>query len=70
MSLASEWNSLNALEAASVLSITGFVMKSMGCPLCWVSNLQTEISLSTTKAEHVALSYSMSETLALMYLLK
>jgi hypothetical protein len=32
-----------------------------GCPIHWTSNLQTEIALSTTEAEFVALAQAMRE---------
>ena len=50
-------------EPSSVLSRTGFVIKCCNCPIFWVSKLQTEITLSTTEAEYVALSHAMRETL-------
>jgi len=69
-SFAGEWNKLNASEATSVLSRTGFVIKYMGCPLFWLSKLQSEISLSTTEAEYIALSHAMRETLPLIEFLR
>ena len=42
----------------------------MDCPVFWVSKLQSEIALSTTEAEYIALSHSMRETLPLIELLK
>ena len=42
----------------------------MGCPLLWVSKLQTEIALSTTEAEYVALSQSMRELIPAQAMLK
>ena len=41
---------------AAVLSRTGFVISYAGCPIYWASKLQTEIALSTTEAEYMALS--------------
>ena len=42
-----------------VLSCTGFVISYAGCPIYWCSKLHTEICLSTTEAEYVALSTEM-----------
>ena len=39
------------------------------CPVMWVSKLQTEIALSTTEAEYVALSQAMRDLLPLRTLL-
>ena len=40
-----------------------------GAPVLWVSKLQTEIALSTTEAEYVALSQSMRDLLPMKSLL-
>lgn len=34
-----------------------------GCPIIWASRLQTEITLSTTEAEYIALSTVMRDVL-------
>ena len=41
-----------------------------GCPIVSKSQLQTEISLSTTEAEYTGLSYALREVIPLMELLK
>jgi hypothetical protein len=41
-----------------VKSRTGYCLTLANCPLIWVSKLQTEIALSTTEAEYIALSQS------------
>ena len=48
-------------------SCTGFVITYAGCPLVWASRLQTEVCLSSTESELVALS---SATRELVYLLR
>jgi len=40
----------------SVLSRTGYVIQFCGCPITWASKLQSEIALSTTESEYIALS--------------
>ena len=40
-----------------------------GCPLTWSSKLQTEIALSTTESEYIALSQAMRETIPFMNLM-
>ena len=40
------------------------------CPVLWCSKLQTEIALSTTEAEYIALSQSMREVIPFMTLLQ
>ena len=44
-------------------SKTGCVILYAGCPITWFSKLQTEISLSTTEAEYIALSTACRELL-------
>ena len=45
-----------ANQPTSVLSRTGFVIYYLGCPVVWLSKMQTEIALSTTEVEYIALS--------------
>ena len=40
------------------------------CPILWVSRLQTEIALSTTKAEYIVLSLLLQDVIPLITLLK
>eukprot|EP00957_Ditylum_brightwellii_P066929 5079553-Ditylum_brightwellii.AAC.1 len=60
-SFAGEWNSENSEEPTSVLSRTGYIIKYANCLIVWTPKLQTEIALSTTEAEYVALSQAMRE---------
>eukprot|EP00804_Cyclotella_cryptica_P006347 CCRYP_010172-RF/>CCRYP_010172-RF protein AED:0.45 eAED:0.45 QI:0/-1/0/1/-1/0/1/0/107 len=41
-----------------------------GCPITWSSKLKTEIALSTTEAEYIALSQAMRETLPFLNLMQ
>ena len=53
----------------SCKSRTGCVIKYAGCPIFWFSRLQSEISLSTTEAEYIALSTATRELLPMRLLL-
>jgi hypothetical protein len=53
-------------EPVSVFSRTGYVVYYFGCPVVWVSKLQSEISLSTVEAEYIALSQSMRDLIPLL----
>ena len=64
------WNKGDASNADAVLSRTGYVIMYAGCPVHWCSKLQTEIALSTTEAEYIALSQSLREVIPLIELLK
>ena len=53
----------------SVLSCTGYVVTFCGCPISWASKLQSEITLSTTESEYIALSSTTREILPLRWIL-
>jgi hypothetical protein len=57
-------------DPVSVKSRTGYVIFYSGCPLLWVSKLQTQIALSTMEAEYIALSQSMGELIPIRRVLK
>ena len=51
---------------AAAQSRTGYVISIAGCPTLWKSQLQSEIALSTTHDEYVALSQCMRVVLPLI----
>ncbi len=58
------WKVENESDAVCIMSGAGYVLLLGGCPLTWASRLQTEIPLSTVKAENaVALSTAMRDLL-------
>lgn len=57
-------------DPVSVKSRTGYLIKFMGCPLLWVSKLQTQIALSTMESEYIALSQSMRDLISIQEILK
>ena len=63
------WNILEPGNPDNVLSRTGFVIYYAGCPILWKSKLQTEIALSTTESEYIALSQAMRDVIPMMALL-
>lgn len=64
------WNVAEASEASSVYSRTGYVIMYAGCPVHWLSKLQTEVALSTTESEYIALSQAMRDVIPMIDLLK
>ena len=54
---------------AHVDSRTGFVITFAGCPIAWASKLQTEVALSTTEDEFIALSEGLCHAIPLMGLI-
>jgi hypothetical protein len=70
-SFAGDWNQdIAEDEPLTAKSRTGYSISYAGCPLIWASKLQTEIALSTTEAEYIALSQSLREVIPIMNLLK
>ena len=69
-SFAGEWNTEWSDEPSSVMSRTGYVICYANCPVIWSSKLQTEIALSTTESEYIALSQSLRDVLPLIGLLR
>jgi histone deacetylase 1/2 len=68
---AGEWNKLHAeSDPVTAKSRTGYVIMFEGCPLVWASKLQTEIALSSTEAEYIALSTATREIIPLLDFLK
>ena len=67
---AGRWHQKFAELRESVLSRTGFVITYCNCPVTWSSKLQTEIALSTTEAEYIALSTMCRTLLPMRMLLK
>jgi hypothetical protein len=60
------WGYEDPSDPACVKSRTGYVIEVMGCPVLWVSKLQTEIATSTMEAEYSALSMSMRAAIPLL----
>ena len=67
---AGRWHQNYAHLRDSVLSRTGYVLTFCGCPVLWASKLQSEVALSTTEAEYIALSTCMRELLPMRTLLQ
>ena len=67
---AGRWHRDYAELRECVLSRTGYVITYCGCSVVWSSKLQTEISLSTTEAEYIALSTLMRNLLPMRQLIK
>ena len=68
--LSGGWNQEEVRDPSSVLSITGYVIMYANYPIIWASRIQTEIALSTTEAEYIALSKLMRGVLPFMNIMK
>ncbi len=68
---AGNWDIKHAeFDPSTAKSRTGYVVYYGGCPIVWASKLQTEIALSSTESEYVALSQSMREVLPMMNMIQ
>ena len=61
------FGSKGSLNPMCAKSRTGYVISLAGCPLLWVSKLQTTIALSTMEAEYQALSASCRDLIPLRH---
>ena len=64
------YNVEDTQDPVCVKSRTGYCLTLGSCPLIWVSKLQTEVALSTTEAEYIALSQSMRDLIPMRRLLQ
>jgi len=68
---AGEWNKETApVDPATAKSRSGYAITLGGCPILWASKMQTEIALSSTEAEYIAMSQAMREVLPMMALMQ
>ena len=67
---AGNWDRSETNDPDTARSRHGFIISYAGCPILWKSQLQTEITLSSTESEYTGLSYALREAIPLMELLK
>ena len=67
---AGAWTSSTAEDPSSVKSCTGYAITFAACPVLWCSKLQTEVALSTTEVEYIALSQSTRDLIPMRNLLQ
>ena len=66
---AGSWQDCSSNDPLYANSRSGYVIIYVGCPIIWESKMQTLVSLSTTEAEYIALSYSLREVISVLNLL-
>ena len=64
------WNQEEGKDPVSVPSITGYVISYANCPIIWGNWIQTEIALSTTEIECIALYQEIRYILSFVGLMK
>jgi hypothetical protein len=63
------WTPDKSHSPLSVKSRTGYIITFASCPILWSSKLQTEIALSTTEAEYIAMSQATHDLIPMRDLL-
>ena len=62
-----QWDRLTASEDTSAeKSRPGHAITYTGCTVRWNSKLQTYVSLSTTEADHIALSQALRDSIPIV----
>ena len=65
------WNRLFAeVDPSTAKSRSGWIMFYAGCPIMWASKLQSQVALSTTEAEYIAMSMALRDVIPIMDLVK
>jgi hypothetical protein len=65
------WDKETAMnKPVTAKSRTGYVVTYGGCPIIWASQFQSEIALSTTEAEYLAMSTALRNTIPLIRLVE
>jgi hypothetical protein len=65
------WNKAFAsVDPSSAKSRSGWIVFYVGCPISWASKLQSQVALSTTEAEYIAMSQSLRDVIPVMNLLQ
>jgi hypothetical protein len=66
---AGSWQHRSSHNPLFAHSRTCYVIMYAGCPIIWGSTMQTLAALSTTEAEHIALSSALREVIAVINLM-
>lgn len=64
------WDREDSLNPDTARSRHGYIIKFMGCPIVWKSQLQNEIALSSAESEYTGLSYALREVIPIINLVK
>jgi hypothetical protein len=57
-------------DPSTAKSQSGWIIFYAGCPVSWASKLQSQIALSTTKAEYITMSQALHDIIPVMNLLQ
>jgi len=67
---AGNWDPDDTSKPDTARSRHGYVITYSNCPICWKSQMQTEIALSSCESEYNGLSYALREAIPIIELLK
>eukprot|EP00804_Cyclotella_cryptica_P025617 CCRYP_002840-RA/>CCRYP_002840-RA protein AED:0.13 eAED:0.13 QI:0/0/0/0.5/1/1/2/0/290 len=68
---AGNWNKeFTETDPSTAKSRSGWVVFYAACPVIWASKLQSQVALSTTEAEYIAMSMALRDVSPLMELIK
>eukprot|EP00804_Cyclotella_cryptica_P013566 CCRYP_012925-RB/>CCRYP_012925-RB protein AED:0.26 eAED:0.26 QI:0/-1/0/1/-1/0/1/0/216 len=68
---AGNWNKEFAeTDPSTAKSRSGWIVFYAACPVIWASKLQSQVALSTTEAEYIAMSMALADVIPLMELIK
>ncbi len=57
------------MDPSTAKSCSGWIVFYASCPVCWASKLQSQVALSTTKAEYIAMSMALIDVIPVMDLI-
>ncbi|KAL7481313.1 hypothetical protein ACHAW6_008437 [Cyclotella cf. meneghiniana] len=64
------WNRDHApIDPSTAKSRSGWIIFYANCPIIWASKLQSQVALSTTEAEYIAISMALRDVIPVMELL-
>jgi len=58
------------VDPSTAKSRSGWIIFYAGCPISWASKIQSQVALSTTKAEYIAMSQALCDVIPVMNLLQ
>jgi hypothetical protein len=58
------------VDPSTAKSRSGWIIFHAGCPISWASKLQSQVALSTTEAEYIAMSQALRHVIPVMNLLQ
>ena len=65
------WNKeFASVDPSTAKSRSGWIIFYAGCPVSWASKLQSQVALSTTEAEYIAMSQALRDVIPVMNLLQ